>query len=199
MTSSRYFLAMLLAMTPLALQGSKPTIIVNGDPPDITVVTDTLFTFGADAAGGGDFSFQNETGQDWIKLDIFVTLPAFESITCGSIAFVTCTVTTTTPTGASPASYDLIFGPNPSGGILKGQTFSINLNNNAVVITDPNGVGDWGAGTDFEAKANDFAPEPASAILMALGLIGLGGLCLYRRKDSEARLNFLAKDLNSGN
>ncbi len=186
MNSSRYILALFLAIAPVALQASKPTIIINGDPPNVTVIANTSFTFGADASGGGDFSFQNETGQNWTKLDVFVTLPAFESITCGSVAFVTCTVTTITPAGASPASYDLIFGPDPKGGILNGETFSIDLNDNAVINTDPNGVGDWGPGTDFNAKANDFAPEPVSWMLIVFGLVGLGGLGAYRRRASES-------------
>ncbi|MBV8811778.1 MAG: PEP-CTERM sorting domain-containing protein [Acidobacteriaceae bacterium] len=186
MNSLRYLVAFLFVTAPLALQASHPTIIVNGDPPNITVITNTSFTFGANSSGGGDFSFQNETGQNWTKLDIFVTLPTFQSITCGSVAFVTCTVTTTTPAGASPASYDLVFGPDPNGGILNGELFSINLNNNAVINLDPNGVGDWGPGRDFDAKANFFTPEPGSWMLIALGLTALGGFCIYRRRRPAA-------------
>ena len=192
MRTARFIFPLLFAIAPLALQAAKPTIIVNGDPPDITVVTNTSFTFGANSSGGGDFSFQNETGQDWTRLDIFVTLPSFESITCGSISFVTCTVSTTTTPGASPADYDLIFGPNPSGGIRNGETFSINLNDNAVINIDPNGTGEWGPDTDFNAIANDFAPEPASWILMILGIFGLGGF-LAREQAQEAAVWRAAK------
>ncbi len=185
MRAARAILPLLFVIAPLAVQAGKPTIIVNGDPPDITVITNTSFAFGANASGGGDFSFQNETGQDWTRLDILVTLPTFQSITCGSIAFVTCTVTTTTPPGSSPADYDLIFGPNPSGGIRNGELFSINLNDDAVVNIDPNGTGSWGAGRDFNATANDGAPEPASWTLMALGILGFG-LWIYRRRVSAS-------------
>lgn len=182
MSAPRYLLTLLFALAPFAMQAARPTIIVNGDPPDVTVITNTSFTFGANDKGGGDFSFQNQTGEDWTRLDVFVTLPTFESITCGSISFVTCTVTTTTPPGSSPASYDLIFGPNTGGGIKNGELFSINLNNNAVVNVDPNGAGEWGPGRDFNAVANDYAPEPASWALLLAGFAVFAGLLFYRRR-----------------
>src|ERR1700757_3811638 len=91
---------------------TSPSIIVNGDPPlDFTIVTSTSFGFTSNSSGGGDFGFTNDTGEVWQRLDIFVTLPTFETITCGSVAFITCTVMPTTPVGQSPITFDIVFGP----------------------------------------------------------------------------------------
>jgi hypothetical protein len=176
MCGARSFLALLFAFAPLTLQ-ARPTIIINRDPPDITVIANKSFTFGADAAGGGVFSFQNETGESWLQLDVLVSLPSgVTAITCGSIAFVTCTVT---PPHDSVSIWDITFGPNPNGGIPNGATFSINLNNNGVVNQDPNGAGDWGPDKQFSAVAD--APEPASWMLIGIGTLGLAGYCFRRR------------------
>jgi hypothetical protein len=178
----RFFLALLCGFAPAMLQASRPTIIINRDPPDITVITNKSFTFGADDSGGGLFSFQNETGESWLQLDILVTLPSsVTAITCGSPAFVTCTAE---PPHDSVSFWDIVFGPNPDGGIPNGGTFSINLNNNAVINMDPDGVGDWGPNTDFSAIANnDDTPEPASWLLMGAGIFGLA-IYGYRRRAS---------------
>ena len=177
----RLLLALLCGLAPAILQASRPTIIINRDPPDITVITNKSFTFGADSSGGGLFSFQNETGESWLQLDILVTLPSsVTAITCGSPAFVVCTAA---PPHDSVSFWDITFGPNPNGGIPNGDTFSINLNNNAVVNMDPNGAGEWGADTDFRAIANDGAPEPASWILMGIGVLGFA-IYGYRRRAS---------------
>jgi len=179
MRAARTILALLFLIAPATLQASRPTIIINRDPPDITVITNKSFTFGADDSGGGVFSFQNETGVTWLQLDILVTLPTdVTAITCGSIAFVTCTVT---PPHGSVSIWDITFGPNPNGGIPNGATFSINLNNNAVVNEDPNGVGEWGKDKDFDAVAN--APEPFSWMLIGAGALALGAYS-YRRRAS---------------
>lgn len=177
-----------LLTLPLCAAGVSPSIIVNGDPPlTFEIITNNSFAFGSDPSGGGDFGFTNDTGQTWTRLDILVTLPTFETITCGSMAFITCTVTTTTPAGASPASYDLIFGPNPSGGIANGQNFTINLNDNGITNTDPAGPGSWGPDTDFAVLAN--VPEPASIALAGLSLLLLGcGRFFVRRFRSKALL-----------
>ncbi|MBV8896739.1 MAG: hypothetical protein JO051_09520 [Acidobacteriaceae bacterium] len=171
-------------------QGRSPSIIVNGDPPTLfTPEMSTAFMFGADNAGGGDLGFTNDTGQTWTRLDVFVTLDTFQSITCGSVSFGTCTVTTTTPPGASPASYDIIFGPNPKGGILDGQNFTIDLNDNGNTDTSIDGPGSWGAGRDFTAVANNYSPEPAPVALAGLGLLLLGsGRFFVRRFRAKALL-----------
>ena len=66
-------LALMLGITPTMLLASKgtPGIGVDKDPPNPTVLVNNDFSFGADANGGGDFSFKNESGQDWLELSVF--------------------------------------------------------------------------------------------------------------------------------
>ena len=180
----------LLVLTGLFIGKSfatSPSIIVNGDPPlDFTIVTSTSFGFGADPSGGGDFGFTNDSGEVWTKLDILVTLPTLQFITCGSVAFVTCTVAITSPIGQTPVSYDITYGPNPLAGINNKENFTINLNDNGIVNEDPNGPGSWGATTHFDAVAN--APEPSAIALGTLGLAAVGLLLTRRRVRAKALL-----------
>src|SRR5882757_6627597 len=53
-----------------------------GDPVSGTPLTSNLFTFGGNELGGGILSFVNATGNLWISLDFFVTLPIDTPITC---------------------------------------------------------------------------------------------------------------------
>ena len=153
------------------------SIIINGDPPvDFTIVTTTSFGFGSNQFGGGDFGFTNASGQVWTRLDVLVTVAHFEGITCGSLAFGTCTVTPLTSVTESPITFDIVFGPNTSGGIANSENFTVNLNDNGLENTDPNGAGSWTPGREFTAVAN--APEPGSFLLGCLGLSLVGCYCL---------------------
>ena len=175
----------LAAAAPLAFASSRPTIIVNGDPPRPTPITGDTFGFGADALGGGVLSFVNDTGTRFFDLSVFVTLPELTPITCGPGPFGSCTVVTTVVQGTSNYAYDIVLGPTAAGGITAGEQFSINLNdqNGVMMNDDPNGPGSWGANRDFTANANT-APEPASWLLILTGLAGAAGVVLYRRRAS---------------
>lgn len=158
--------------------GAGPSIIVNGDPPTTfqPVATDT-FGFGSDVNGGGDFGFTNNTGQAWTRLDVFFTLTAGAKISCDSSVFSACTIEMVSPAGTAPVSYDAIFGPDLAGGVLTGENFTINLNNDGNTNTDPNGSGAWPADTDFTAVVN--APEPRSVLLGGAGLVFLCGYFVF--------------------
>ena len=165
--------SVLLAVAPLTLHATNPTIRVNGDPPNATPVTGTGFGFGADQNGGGIFSFMNDSGVNWRSLDITVTLNRLTGITCTSDAFGVCVVTHTQ--NGSNFTYSMAFGGNGAVGIVNGEVFSIGLND--VPGTDK---GEWGSGTDFRAVAN--GPEPAALTLTFAGAAFLGGLLFYRRR-----------------
>ncbi len=167
--------AFIVAALPTVARASNPHIIINGDPPNPTVVVGENFTFGANNLGGGDFTFQNESGINWQSLVVTATLPDLTAITCGPGPFVTCTIATTAV--GSNFLYNIIFGPTVTAGIANGEIFSIDLNDSG---TDPNGSGSWGAGTDFSAQANA-VPEPSSIALASLGAL-LMGVVYYRRR-----------------
>ncbi len=169
-------LVLMTAAVPYALQAGNPHILIKGDPPNPTILVSNSFAFGADNFGGGVLSFQNESGQNWFELSVTATLPNLTAITCGPGPFVTCTIST------SPVStgflYDIMFGPASAGGITNGEVFSVNLNDSG---DDPSGVGSWGPGTDFSAKANA-TPEPSSITLMIAGGLLAAGIFLRRRR-----------------
>ena len=180
MQKSRPLLLLLLAAAPFAAFAARPTIIIDRDPPDPTIIVSTDFTFGANNLGGGDLSFQNESGQNWRELSIMVSLPSPQAITCGPGPFNTCTISSTPLDGSE--LYSIIFGPTTNGGgIANGDFFSVDLNDQG---TDPNGAGSWGPGNDFSARANAYAPEPAAPALIALGMLSLLGVFGYRRRAS---------------
>jgi hypothetical protein len=155
----------------LGFASRSPTIIVNGDPPGtFTNLTSESFGFGADPLGGGDYGFINSSGANWVQLDVFVSLPTPQAISCGSDVFSTCTWALISSTG-SVFTYDITFGPNPAGGVAQGGRFTIDLDNEG---TAANGGGLWGPGTDLDAVAN--IPEPSSA---AFGTLGLALMLAY--------------------
>jgi hypothetical protein len=174
-----------LALAPMALEASRPTIIVNGDPPNPTPVTGSSFNFGSNENGGGFLSFINQSGKTWFDLDVKVTLPFLTGISCGSVSFGSCSVAASIQPGSTNVNYDILFG-NPNHGIINGEIFSVNLNdqNGVIINTDPNGKGSWGADTEFTAFEN--APEPASIAMMLGGAGLLGGLFFMRRRRAVA-------------
>ena len=138
------------------------------------------FIFGANAFGGGIVSMTNTSGQDWKSLlvttnsDPFFVNPG--SITCITNAFLNCLVedlqggmTGMYLSGVLPPDGDADdAGPH---GILNGDAFSINLNDN------DSSTGSWGADRDFSASANvpNPVPEPNMLSLLAAGLGALLG------------------------
>ncbi len=168
-------LSLAMAVAPFALR-ANPTILLKGDPTDPTIVKGTSFPFLTDNAGGGDFIFQNESGQDWLKLTVTALLSSSTvAITCGPGPFDTCTISN----HAAPGGflYTILFGPVASGGITNGEIFSIDLNNSGV---DPNGSGDWPPKERFSAQAN--VPEPSAIFLVLVGTSLVAGVFRYRRK-----------------
>src|SRR5579875_2470846 len=152
--------------SPIDPQGVFQNLVA-GTP----VVPVTDFLFGADASGGGVFSFQNVSGNDWVAMDFFVTEPPSISITCGGGPFFdTCNSTFDGPSG----QWDIHFGDPINGGLPAGTEFSFNLNDPRS-DDQPNGSGGWGAGADFNVVPTNGAPEPASWMLLAGG-IGLAAL-----------------------
>lgn len=158
---------------PLLVQAGNPHILIKGDPPNPTVIVGDDFTFGADQFGGGVFTFQNESGSTWRDLLVSATLPAFTTITCGPGPFQTCTISQTP--GNGDVLYDILFGPAATGGVVNGEIFSINLNDDG---DDPEGVGSWGPGNDFAAKANVPTATPEPSVLMLM-LVGGAGIALF--------------------
>jgi hypothetical protein len=150
---------------------ARPSIIINSDPPDPILITGPTFSFTSDASGGGDFSFTNETGQQWFSLDIFVNLPQSEAVICGPGPFGTCSILTSNGPDDT-FNYDISLGPAPAGGITQGQNFSIDLNDSGLSNTDPAGPGSWVPNTQFNAQING-VPEPASFGLCGLALAGV--------------------------
>ncbi|HEX4769569.1 MAG TPA: PEP-CTERM sorting domain-containing protein [Bryobacteraceae bacterium] len=158
----------------------RPSIIINGDPPDPTIIFSNAFSFTANNLGGGDFSFVNGSNNRWTELDIFATLPELEAITCGPGPFITCTPTPLAPGATKPLPFDIIFGPAPNGGIAPGEGFSINLNDNGTTNTDPNGPGSWGNDASFNITAN--TPEPAAWALTAIGMLSAAFFAFLLRR-----------------
>lgn len=170
-------LALAIAIAPFALR-ANPTILIKDPPPPATIISSDSFTFGADAMGGGVFSFTNESGTDWRQLDVTAILPISTQVTVGPGPFVTDTVSISPVTGGF--FYDIRFGPTATGGILNGATFQLNLDNQP--STDPSGPGDWGAGKDFSAAAN--APEPSPGMLLFAGGLLVAGVLRYRSRNA---------------
>jgi hypothetical protein len=171
--------AFLLAV-PASFAGPRIGI---GDPPPGTAVLSS-FELTSDTAGGGYFNLTNGSGFDWTTLDVTVAQPDGAAITCAPGLFDLCEVQTISSSGGFTL-FDIGFeGTTLAGGIPAGAAFTVDLNdlNDGQVVTDPNGVGQWGPNTSFEFVAN--APEPAYT---GVGVLFGAGLLLIARRRGTRR------------
>lgn len=175
---SRTLLALLLGCAPALVVAKNPTILVKDPPPPGTPITSNTFAFGADPNGGGIFSFQNLSGNNWTTIDVTATLPDLTPITCGPGPFVTCTVSEQQVSNGW--FYNILFGPTSKGGIPNKGTFEVDLNDSG---SNPDGSGSWPVNQDFGGHANvthvNPSPEPASVALLLSGGLLLG---VWQRK-----------------
>ncbi len=148
----------------------------------VTPVVD--FPMFANQNGGGVYNFQNMSGNDWVGMDFFVTLPNNTPITCGGGPFFQGCEVSSTPNDISLIArqetgfsvYDIGFFDAVDTGIAAGTIFSINLNDpiDGQPNLDPNGAGGWGSNNSFLVVPTAGAPEPSSWLLLASGIALIG-------------------------
>lgn len=164
-----------------------PTMVVNDPTCDgpCPVTAGVPFTFQANSAGGGTFSFEVNPGGGLSSLEVetFGTFANTSDVHCSNSLFL-CTV------NFIGDVTDIYFTPCTdcnSSGIPAGHPFSIDLD-------DPGtpGVGGWGADRQFTAEADVngptttpfITPEPSTLCLMATGIAGFAGRKRLFRKVS---------------
>jgi hypothetical protein len=151
----------------------------------------TVFSFMANANGGGSVLLQNASGADWIAVMITAPFPTGAPFTCHqSNAFGFCDFFFTQNGSVINITYSgvgdiegkegLAIGPDPIDGdadffhgIPTGTDFLIILDTPGT----PN-VGGWIANETFSAAATTSAAEPGSLWLLVAG----AGFLLHRRK-----------------
>lgn len=134
---------------------TDPRVIINGghDSLGLSTPVGLDFSFMADDSGGGFFSFMNTSGHNWTSLEIEAPSPnPTYVITCGGTSFADCVIL------PQPGDFTII-DFSGGGGILNGQTFTIDLGSSG---WPPDGV--------FHAFAN---PEPGTLGLCLIGLAPL--------------------------
>lgn len=155
---------------------ADPQVIFDTIIPGVPVTPVDAFSFHANGNGGGVFNFENVSGNDWVGMDFFVSLPPGTEIGCGPAPFfAVCEVTSTNmPNGM--AMYDIGFDEPLTGGISDTEGFGLDMNNpiDNHPNLDPNGVGGWGAFASLEVVATTTAPEPASFLLLGSGIVAIG-------------------------
>lgn len=174
--STALFCLAILASAQLSRASSADPQISIGDPASGTLLTSGVFSFNADANGGGVFNFTNGTNQVWQTLDFFATLPNTDTVSCTSTLYTVCSFTEA-QSGSGLAVFDVGFeDPATSPGISPNESFSVDLDTRPGID-----AGGWGANNSITGVANFGLPEPASWTLAALGLLGFAGYALYRR------------------
>jgi hypothetical protein len=187
----------LLAVSVLLLLASAVTLHADTTPVDPRMaITDpecddcgvgSSFSFFSDAAGGGLFTFQNESDVDWTSL-LFVIPTGIQAadVMASSVQFANA------PVIVNIGNFlEIYFSGvnNPPGcelgcfpGITQGQIFTIELNDQ----TGTDGGG-WGPGLEFDATANvpSPVPEPATLTLLGIGLTALAAKMKLRGKAKE--------------
>lgn len=142
------------------------------------------FSWQANSNGGGVFNFQNLTGNDWVGVNVLVTLPTGATIVCETVAFFApgCSFHETASKIPGMSDYDIGFDEPETNGVTNKAVFSLNMND---PIDDhpnlgPNGKGGWGANTMLTAETT-VTPEPASFLLLGSGVVLIGAMRRLRR------------------
>lgn len=135
--------------------------------------TSLSFSIQTNRHGGGIANCVNETGQDWIGLDIFAKIPLQDSVNCikkssgtndaKNAAFDSCHTLVLSTLG-NTKNVEILFS---SGEIFSGTKFFFNLN--TLVSSNMDDPGGWGAFATLDVQAVP-APEPGSLLLLASGL-----------------------------
>lgn len=157
----------LCASAALADSVLDPTIIIRDPacPSGGCMQVGTNFTFGVPNSGQGTLFFTNVSGVNWFSLKLTESGVPANAITCISLAFANCSLST-----VNGITTILVSGVNGNfSGIANGQNFSI--------VFQCNDGTCWPGGLDFTATAN--TPEPGTIALVATGV---GALWTRRRK-----------------
>ena len=136
------------------------------------------FSWQANSNGGGVFNFQNLTGNSWVGVDVFVTLPSDTPINCEPAPFFRACEFSSKPSSTPGMSvFDIGFNEPEDGGIKNKAVFSVNMNDpiDDHPNLDPNGKGGWGANTMLTAETT-VTPEPASFLLLGSGVVLIGAM-----------------------
>jgi hypothetical protein len=187
----RLFIAsifLLCASATVHADGIPPDGIVrvgHGTDPATPQPCGTSFNVPLNGHGGGIENCFNNSGQDWIGLDINAQIPVGDIVNCSSDIFASCTFTATLVGKSGKEKVDILLsgGDIPSSPFdTPSSEFFINLNDAG---SSPSGSGGWFGADDgklngiVKVRALVSTPEPSVAILVLVG--GLGVLCFWRR------------------
>jgi hypothetical protein len=160
-----------------------PRVIIQGIPGGTAPLTcpqcigvGVNFAFAVPPSGSGKLFFTNNSGVNWLSLELFENkIPSQDigNIFCSSVFFSSCTPKTL---GSGYVQIFLLGGT----GIKAGQSFAISF---ACFHKHC-----WPGGLQFNARANTSAsvPEPSTIALMMTGL----GALISRRKTWKNRWKF---------
>jgi hypothetical protein len=152
----------------------------------IPVTPVDAFSWEANSNGGGVFNFRNLTGNSWVGVDVFVTLPSDTTpINCEAAPFFRECKSTSEPSSTGMSLFDIHFDEPQDGGITNETVFSVNMNDpiDDHPNLDPNGKGGWGANTMLTAETT-ITPEPASFLMLGGGIVLIGAvrrLCVRQK------------------